>query len=93
MTTEQDLREALKDMVEQFAYRDEGTLGPVYNTGGLSALEQAFQVLGWEDPHPVPERACEMDGCMKWGDCVGPKPDGTGFGFLCYPHFSEGQKP
>jgi hypothetical protein len=43
------LREALEDMVGQFAY-ETGRLGEI-TTGGLSALEHAFSVLGWDDPH------------------------------------------
>ena len=50
-----ELREALLDMVWQF-----GRIGTqdgkcVIRTGGLSALEQAFKVLGWDDPHYLPE--------------------------------------
>lgn len=46
------LRDALLDMTYQFAY--EGTKGgkDVYHTGGLSALEHAFDILGWADPCP-----------------------------------------
>lgn len=40
--------DALIGMVQQFAFRtDKGALW----TGGLSALEEAFEVLDWEDPH------------------------------------------
>jgi len=41
-----ELREALIDMVWQFAYT--GSKG--YHTGGLSALEGAFDALGLSDP-------------------------------------------
>ena len=41
-----ELREALVDMVWQFAY----TCSEGYHTGGLSALEGAFGALGLSDP-------------------------------------------
>ena len=48
-----ELKEALKDMVNQFAYR--GTYEGLENlhTGGLSALEGAFSALGVSDPITV----------------------------------------
>ena len=49
--------DALDDMVGQFAYRRLRRRGKwhqlVMMTGGLSALEHAFDVLGWKDPHIV----------------------------------------
>jgi hypothetical protein len=41
------LEQALESMCWQFAYRD----GDVLGTYGLSALEDAFSALGWDDPH------------------------------------------
>lgn len=45
-------KEALEDMVNQFAYKfdGKGKTPPSIGTGGLSALEYAFWALGWEDP-------------------------------------------
>lgn len=60
---EEALREALEDMVVQFAYWSESAGG--YWTGGLSALEHAFELLGWDDPHPAPDDRCDEPGCMK----------------------------
>jgi hypothetical protein len=58
------LRAALEGMVYQFGYQTEG---PAVYTGGLSALEEAFSVLGWDDPHPVSDWAgCEVEGCREW---------------------------
>jgi hypothetical protein len=98
MPTEDDLREALEGMVDQFAYRirsKEG--GRAFWSGGLSALEQAFHVLGWADPHEVSDGACEIAGCHDWATCVGPyprsrakantDPNMIGFGFLCTNHY------
>ena len=67
------LREALEDMCQQFAYPD---LGPSLTTGGLSALETAFAVLGWDDPHPVPERGCDEPGCTRMATCGTPSEGG-----------------
>ena len=51
------LHEVLEDMVWQFGYRGVKNKRPVIHTGGLSALEAAFEVLGWEDPHYLPGEA------------------------------------
>lgn len=55
--------DALEGMVTQFAYWRDDVGG--YTTGGLSALEYAFTILGWDDPHPAPEVQCGMGGCKK----------------------------
>ena len=47
---------SLADMVNQFAYPCERKDGLFLSTGGLSALEGAFDVLGYDDPKPCPER-------------------------------------
>jgi hypothetical protein len=60
------LEDVLEGMVRQFAYWSEG--GGGCWTAGLSALEDAFDALGWEDPHPAPEARCDEPGCMKRAD-------------------------
>ena len=45
-----ELREALADMVSQFAYRGTYEGRENLHTGGLSALESAFDALGLSDP-------------------------------------------
>lgn len=82
-------REALEGMVTQFAYWSESAGG--YHTGGLSALEDAFDVLGWDDPHPAPEARCDEPGCMAQATCGWPtRPGGTGpnggYRRTCGPH-------
>jgi hypothetical protein len=62
-----ELLEVIKDLVLQFAYWSEKSCG--YMTGGLSALERAFEVLGWEDPHPYPDHKCEIENCNKQATC------------------------
>lgn len=51
--TNAELLETIEDLVYQFAYRGTKDGVPVLITGGLSALEGAFAVLGWDDPHPI----------------------------------------
>ena len=53
--------EEIKGFAEDVAYQF-GYYFPIkdilyISTGGLSTLEWAFRILGWNDPHPVPE--CE----------------------------------
>ena len=48
-----ELREALIDMVWQFAYEGTKNGEGVMHTGGLSALESAFDALGISDPITV----------------------------------------
>ena len=70
------MAEALEDMITQFGYQTIYDGKPCITTGGLSALESAFDALGWVNPHFIPEEGytCEIDGCMrsissgqKWG--------------------------
>lgn len=61
------LREALEDMVCQFAYKGTRDGKLILHTGGLSALEEAFDALDWDDPHYVSdENACDVEGCNEW---------------------------
>lgn len=53
--TNEQLREALEDMVYQFGYDCSKNGRPAIFTGGLSALEGAFEVLGWDDPYVIPD--------------------------------------
>lgn len=76
-------REALESMVHQFAYWSEN--GPGLWTGGLSALEDAFEVLGWEaDLHPMPDMACDEPGCTKQQSCGWPSD--AGYRLTCGEH-------
>ena len=52
-----ELKEALADMVNQFAYEGTKNGEGVMRTGGLSALEDAFVALGLSDPITVYERS------------------------------------
>ena len=57
------------------------------STGGLSTLERAFDILGWNDPHPVPECECEVPGCHEHANCGTPTKDG--YKRVCGKHFAE----
>lgn len=76
------LRVALEGMVNQFEYIDGGKR----HTGGLSALETAFDVLGWDDPSPAPDfLLCQFEGCREESACG--TPTALGYKRLCGKHF------
>lgn len=82
---EGQLREALESMVHQFAYWTTDH-GGAYWTGGLSALEEAFEALGWTDPQPAPEWArCDEPGCTRQRTCGIPTP--VGYRKVCGDHY------
>jgi len=85
--TNDELMETIEDLVRQFAYPTVKNGVPCLTTGGLSTLEGAFAVLGWDDPHLCPEGACEAEGCTDWATCGTPTPDG--YKWLCGTHFQE----
>lgn len=76
MSEAEELRDTVEDLVRQFAYPTVVNGVPSLWTGGLSALEGAFAVLGWDSPHPCPEQACEYPGCVEWATCGTPTSDG-----------------
>ena len=72
--------EEIKGFAEDVAYQF-GYYFPIkdilyISTGGLSTLERAFDILGWNDPHPVPECECEVPGCHERANCGTPTKDG-----------------
>lgn len=80
-----DMREFAEDVVYQFGYycQNGGRLHITH--GGLSTLEWAFDILGWENPHPVPECECEIDGCHEHATCG--TPTANGYKRMCGKHF------
>ncbi len=80
-------REALENMVWQFAYCGSCDNRLVLHTGGLSALEEAFDALGWPDPKSCPERECEAPDCHK--EATTGTPTSDGYKRLCGDHFRE----
>ena len=82
-----ELREALEDVVTQFGYDGSDDKGPYLFTGGLSTLELAFRVLDWGDKHYIPEQKCQVVGCNKRATCGYPTPDG--YTRVCSEHHRD----
>jgi hypothetical protein len=82
-----EMREFARDVAYQFGYycQNGGRLHITH--GGLSTLEQAFDILGWDDPHPVPECECEIDGCHEHATRGAPTADG--YKRMCGRHCRE----
>jgi len=85
--THEELMETIEYLVRQFAHPIVKNGVPCLTTGGLSTLEGAFTMLGWDDPHPSLEDACQAPGCTEWATCGAPTPDG--YKRLCETHFDE----
>ena len=83
----QDEKEFAEDVAHQFGYycQKGGRLHITH--GGLSTLEWAFDILGWENPHPVPEHECEIDGCHEHATCGAPT--AGGYKRMCAKHYLE----
>ena len=80
-----DMREFAEDVAYQFGYYGQykGRLHIMH--GGLSTLEWAFDILGWDNPHPAPEYECEIDGCSEYATCGVPTADG--YKRMCGRHY------
>ena len=83
--SKKELCDCIESMARQFAYQDVVDNKACLTTGGLSALERSFGVLGWGDPHPVPEDECQHPGCHEHGTCGTMSPDG--YRRCCSKHF------
>lgn len=83
----EDMRAFAEDVACQFGYycHNGGRLHITH--GGLSTLEWAFDILGWENPHPTPEFECEIDGCHEHATCGAPTNDG--YKRMCGKHCIE----
>lgn len=75
------LGEFAEEVIRQFAYRVKTNGRCAYTAGGLSVLEEAFDIVGWDDPHLCPECECEEDGCHEWA--TGGMPTPNGYKWLC----------
>jgi hypothetical protein len=82
-----EVREFAQEVAYQFGYycQNGGRLHITH--GGLSTLEQAFDILGWDNPHPVPECECEIEGCHEHATCGAPTADG--YKRMCGRHYRE----
>lgn len=66
------LEKALEDMCYQFAGWSRGG----YSTDGLSALEGAFDVLGWPNPKICKASQCDEPKCKERATCGFPTDNG-----------------
>lgn len=82
-----DMKEFAQDVAYQFGCYCEGGEQLCLSHMGLSTLEWAFDILGWENFHPIPECECEIDGCHRHATCGTPTADG--YKRLCGGHFRE----
>ena len=83
----EEIKEFAEDVAYQFGYYFPIKDMLYISTGGLSTLEWAFRILGWNDPHPVPECECEFPCCHKHATCGTPTKDG--YKRVCGKHFAE----
>jgi hypothetical protein len=77
--------EVLQDMCYQLAFTLDSP--PRLTTGGLSELEDAFRLLGWDDPHPLPWRQCQHEECQRTATYAKLTPDS--YRRLCGEHSME----
>ena len=83
-------KEALEEMVWQFAHRSVGKGNKsILWSGGLSALERAFKALGWDNPKVIPDTdglICDVKRCSGWVEAQGGMWADTGYWCLCAEH-------
>jgi len=80
----QALRKLIEDLVRQYAYQADSPAG--FMTGGMSVLEEAFETLGWQDPHLTPELECDEPDCHRMATCGFPV-EGGPYRRTCGRHF------
>ena len=88
-------REALESMVWQFALRDIKNGKSILWSGCQSALEYAFEVLGWDDPKIIDDidgSICDVEGCPGWVVAQGGMWADTGYWCLCDKHSSASRE-
>lgn len=81
-----DIRAFAEDVAHQFGYHTQYNGRLTLTHGGLSTLEWAFDILGWENPHPDPENECQYAGCHHYASCGTPTKDG--YLRVCGHHFA-----
>ena len=77
------LKDALKSMVYQYA----GWSGGGLVTNGMSALEEAFEALDWNEPHKVKAMTCDEPGCNSQASCGWPSIGG--YRHTCGKHWRK----
>ena len=79
-----ELEECLKSVAYQYGVIVHGQL----SSGFLSAMEEVFEQLGWDDPCPAPDHMiCDEPGCLKavssgW-------PSDKGYRHTCSDHYTS----
>lgn len=87
-------RAPLLDVIEGLLAQHAGwaeTDPPGLSADHLSANERAFEALGWDDPHPMPDLACDEPGCLRRADCGWPSD--AGYRWTCGGHMRAGDRP
>jgi hypothetical protein len=79
-----DLADAIEGMCFQFGGHTSKDGEAAICTMGLSDLEGAFDLLGWDEPHQTPEVTCDEPGCDHWSTCGTATSDG--YRHTCYKH-------
>ena len=72
-----------EDVARQWGYVSGGAI----SAGGLSVLEDAFEILGWDDPRPLEEgdpALCDEPGCGVANSSGWPSP--SGYRHTCHWH-------
>ena len=82
-----DMKEFAEDVAYQFGFYVHKDERLCITHGGLSTLEWAFDILGWDNPHPIPESECEVEGCHEHATCGIPTADG--YKRMCGKHCRE----
>lgn len=88
-------KEALEEMVWQFAFRSVRGDKSILWTGCNSVLEGAFKTLGWTDPKFIEDidgTICDVESCPGWVVAQGGMWKETGYWCLCDEHSSDSRK-
>ena len=88
-------KEALESMVWQFGYRGVSDGKSAICHYGLSALEEAFEALGWSNPHYIEDTdgcICDVEGCADWVVSQGSAWENTGYWMVCHEHSQDSRE-
>lgn len=83
-------KDVIENLCRQFAFESKTKNGKfAITTGGLSALEDAFEYLGWSDPQAYPGLACFC--CEEQATCGTPTPKNytVGYASVCGAHYQK----
>lgn len=89
-TEKYDLKEFAKDVALHLGEQTYTQDGRAAIYAGNWLVKKAFDILGWEELHPVPECECQYPGCTDWADASFPV-EGESV-ILCAKHYREYKK-